>query len=190
MAPPTREVLKAWNPQPTDATGFARLPLAYMINYKKCDGCGMNRCILFCFYCSFSQVGEFRTFYCSRDCQVINWFSHQESCTQRQLLVRAVSVITQLWELFEKKTFTKHCKITSLRDRIIDFEVTTHQAIKRAWVGRPIFIDTPENICYSDEIDERIRSAILYHNSCKEPLRTGYEILNMFLKRKLTKPYT
>ncbi|KAI9149985.1 hypothetical protein HJFPF1_09732 [Paramyrothecium foliicola] len=169
------------NAYPKSATGHAALPDATMDNYRKCANCLKDGCTLKCGRCKVTGVGNFQVFYCSQECQQTHWPAHRRICRPRQQISRAVSILADVWDMFEKKTFAMDTVFVSEVNGVVHIRADLAKLDPRCWSGDFLFKGFAGD-GFPAEVSNKVRLAILYEHGCGEIVNTGFDIAAMFLR--------
>ncbi|KAH7311572.1 hypothetical protein B0I35DRAFT_481525 [Stachybotrys elegans] len=163
---------------PLSVGGHAALPDTAMEDYGKCAKCHKDGCKLHCSRCNVTGVGNFRVFYCSQECQKADWGCHRNICRPRQQLARAVTIFTEIWDMFEKKTYSKPDVVVDEADGVIQTVVQHPDLDRRCWTGESLIKMFPGNNIGSSE---SVQLAVLYDQWCAGPMVAAFDIVKMFL---------
>ncbi|KAH6869779.1 hypothetical protein B0T10DRAFT_593289 [Thelonectria olida] len=175
----TPEVLS----EPLRPTGSPTLSEEAAFGDKHCAHCGKPHSAIWCQDCAEDNVGQLRVFYCSKSCQEQHAAAHKQICETRRRLVRAVSILREVWTTFEQETFSSNVLFVEERNREVFLRLPdeSSDALNGGWTGASFLKAFPHDVL-PESASNVIKKAVLFDNTCTQVLFVGLPLVNSLLK--------
>ncbi|KAJ2972654.1 hypothetical protein NUW58_g9142 [Xylaria curta] len=131
--------------------GHAFLP-DKLTDSKFCDHCGKPDAEEACSGCLVKLDSHvvMKTAYCNKACQTQDWKEHKFVCMGRRKVCRAVSIIYDLFVMFQKKVWINK-RVVGIAEKQGITYITHDESDEWAFQGKPVVRDFPSDLAPSEE---------------------------------------
>ncbi|KAF2963579.1 hypothetical protein GQX73_g9994 [Xylaria multiplex] len=157
--------------------GHAFLP-DKLTNPKTCANCAKPNTEAACGGCLVVLDSHvvMKTAYCSKGCQTQHWQEHKLQCLGRRKVCRAVSLIYDLFVMFQKKAWIDK-QVASITEKQGITNIIHDQPDEWAFQGKPFVRCFPSGIAPSEEH----ALAVLFDSECQQLLCTCQGLVKLLL---------
>jgi hypothetical protein len=168
---------------PLRPTGSPKLSEEAAFGDKNCANCGKPHSVIWCRGCAENDVGQLRVFYCTKSCQEKHAAAHKQVCEARRSLVRAVSILGEVWTTFEQETFSSNVMFVKERNGEVFLRLPDRNSniIDGGWTGDSFLKFFPRDVL-PENVSNVIKKAILFDNTCTQVLFIGLPLIKNLLR--------